>query len=161
MWVGLNWIDNEMFPQQYSPASRGTLREKIEKLVVYRFVSPLSFEEGLLPESKFGWMDTQEQKINISKSFIFPQNIECEKTLIMKQWRNISTPLRRNFQFLQPLSDRSSKIFESPHLSTTPYSWVRNDQPLISSYSTGPLLTATLFTLSLIIKFWKIRLQCR
>ena len=54
MWVGLNWIDNEMFPQQYSPAFRGTLREKIEKLIVCRFASILSFEEGLLPESKFG-----------------------------------------------------------------------------------------------------------
>ena len=47
MWVGLSLVNTKMFPQQYFPASTVTLREKIEKLIVCRFVTPLSFEEEL------------------------------------------------------------------------------------------------------------------
>ena len=45
-----------MFSEQYSPASMFTLCENIEKLIVCRFDSPLSFEEELLPLSNLGWM---------------------------------------------------------------------------------------------------------
>jgi hypothetical protein len=37
-----------MLSQQYSPAM-GTLRENIEKFIVCTFVTPISFEEELLP----------------------------------------------------------------------------------------------------------------
>ena len=53
-WVGLSWINTKMFPQQYSPASIGTLREMIETLVVCSFASLVTSEEDLLLLNEFG-----------------------------------------------------------------------------------------------------------
>ena len=39
-------------------------------------------------------------------------------------------PLRRNVQFFHPPQAGLQKNFDPPHLSTTPYSWVKSDQPL-------------------------------
>ena len=49
VWVGFGRINTKMFPQKYSPAFIVTSREKIEKHIVCKFVSPLCFEEELLP----------------------------------------------------------------------------------------------------------------
>ena len=66
-------------------------------------------------------MDTHAQKMNTSKSFTFPQNIECEEP----------PSLSGNDGIFRPLSGWPSKFLTHPHLSTTPYFWVENDKPLM------------------------------
>ena len=44
--------------------------------------------------------------------------------------REFLTPFKSNIQFFHPPSSRSSKYFDPPHLSTNPYCWIKNDQPL-------------------------------
>ena len=45
----------------------------------------------------------------------------------MKEFFN---PPQKKYKKCQPPSSRSSNIFYPPHLSTTPYCWIKNDQPL-------------------------------
>ena len=77
-------------------------------------------------------MGTHVQKIDISKSFTFPQNIECEEPPSLSSNEGIFNPLRRNIQFFQPSSGRSSKFLTPLTSRPPPYCWVKNDQPLSS-----------------------------
>ena len=90
-------------------------------------------------ESKLTW---QKFWTPLSTLVIFfdPPSVKNENILTRLQ-RNIQfwiisketfhPPLKKNVQFFHPPSSKSSKAFDPPHMSTTPYCWVKNDQPLI------------------------------
>ena len=75
-------------------------------------------------------MGTYAQKINISKSFTFSQNIKCEEPPQYQAMMEFFNPIRRCLQFFQPPSVRSSKIFESLTSRPPPYCWFEIEQPL-------------------------------
>ena len=69
--------------------------------------------------------------MNVSKNATLPHKIECEESLSLSSNEGIfQPPLRENLQFFQPFLGRTSKLFDPSHLTTTPYCWVENDQPL-------------------------------
>ena len=65
----------------------------------------------------------KEQKVSLSKKQIMLSTLHNEKM------EKLFNPLKRDLQFLQPPSSRSSIL--TPHLSPSPYCWIKNDQPLI------------------------------
>ena len=61
---------------------------------------------------------------NLSKYWMF------RTPLVIKEWRNFSTPSVEICNFLNPPQAGLPKFATPPHLSTTPYCWIKNDQPL-------------------------------
>ena len=77
---------------------------------------------------------SQSQKILFDpprmKDEIFLTPLNSKDPIIIKQLRNFATPLKRNIWFFKPPSSRSLKFYDPPQFSTTPYCWVKNNQPL-------------------------------
>ena len=103
-----------------------TLHEKINNLIVYEFASAHSFKEvgtkkgiGLNGHAsadkrhKVTNIQTPSEKLNVKS---------LEQA--MKEFFN---PLKRTVKKFQPPLNKSQNIFDSPHLSTTPYCWITND----------------------------------
>ena len=57
------------------------------------------------------------------------------QNVLLKQWGNFLTPLKRNTKKIQPPSSRSLNIFDSLPSRPSPYCWIKNDQPLFPCVS--------------------------
>ena len=76
-------------------------------------------------------MGTHAQKIDISKSFIFQQNIKCEEPPSLISNEGIfQPPSEEIYNFFNPPQAGLPKFLIPLNTRPPPYCWVKNDQLL-------------------------------
>ena len=108
------------------------------------------------------WHEQNFEPPSQSQKILFdPPHIKYENFLIPlnlngspynQATKKFSTPLKRNLSFSKAPTSRVLNFFDPPQLSTTPYCWVKNDQPL--RWKTKILWLLCIHIVRFSMKYW-------